>query len=299
MKTSKVVLVMGPTASGKSDLGLTLASSFGGEVIVADSRQFYKELSIGTAKPSKEEQAQVIHHLVDCASIDDSWNAGRFSRMAREIILSSPPKLYFVVGGTGLYLQALTEGLDEIPSVEDSIAKVLKEELKEKGLSSLYERLQNCDPEFASGVEAEDTQRILRGLGVFQQTGRPLSSFWQKGQSSLDVPILKIAINWQRDDLYKRINDRVLQMLQQGLEDEVKDLRSRFSDNEILSKTIGYREWIQYDGESAEFICQKIQQNTRHFAKRQLTWFRRDPSILWFAPEALTEAYKAVETFIG
>ncbi|MCP5464321.1 MAG: tRNA (adenosine(37)-N6)-dimethylallyltransferase MiaA [Deltaproteobacteria bacterium] len=297
----KVIFVCGPTASGKSSVAIQIAKSFAGEIINADSRQFYKELNIGTAKPNPAEQESITHHLIDCASIAEPWDVGRFVKEARLKIseLSQNKILPIVTGGTGMYLRSLRFGLAEIPAVSAQTQKKLEARLKEKSLQELYQDLQACDPKQAQRIEQSDTQRILRALSVYEETGKPLSSFWNNDWESQSVyDDFAFILDWPRDELYQRINERVDLMLQSGLQKEVQDLLQNNQDRALLEKTIGYQEWFKLGFDDPQKVAEEIKKNTRQFAKRQLTWFRKEKSLHWILPNQQQKLIDTIDRFL-
>lgn len=296
---NQVLCLVGPTASGKSGLAIEIAKKFNGEIINADSRQIYKELGIGTAKPSSEDLARIPHHLIDCASLKDPWDVQRFISAARQSVfdISFRGKLPILVGGTGMYIKYFLFGLAEIPKIDDKIREQLKSQLNEKGLSFLYDQLQKLDSDSAQEIKSGDTQRILRALEVYCQTGRSIREYWNSNQKPL-YSYLKLALKWPREILYQRINERVLVMIHQGLKEEAKALFAKHKDNSVLEKTIGYAEWKKYGFDNDEVVIQKIQQNSRHFAKRQLTWFQNENDVEWMRPDD-NSIFQRVEEFLG
>lgn len=278
-----IVCIVGPTASGKTTLAIELAQKFNGEIVNADSRQIYRELNIGTAKPSKEEQQEVPHHLVDCASIVEPWSAGWYAREAGVVIaeIQKRKKLPVIVGGTGLYIKALLFGLDEVEAISDPVRSQLRQELETKGIASLYAELQRVDPVSADRLKPRDTQRILRALEVFRQTGRGINEFWKAETKQPRYSYAKLAVNVERKELYRRIDERVVEMFKEGLKEEAEHLIRKYPDNAVLKKTIGYAEWMEMGFDDERKVMAAIQKNTRNFAKRQLTWFRREKDVEW------------------
>jgi tRNA dimethylallyltransferase len=279
---SKLICIIGPTASGKTAAAIDLASKTNGEIVNADSRQFYQEMNIGTAKPSKDELAEIPHHLINVASIQEAWSAAKFVDHAKMAIadIASRGKQPILVGGTGLYVKSLLFGLDEIPQVEAAIRDQIKEDLVKLGLPALYQELQKVDVVSAQRLSENDSQRIMRALEVYRQTGNPIHSYW-KQQKTPTMPYLKIGFEVDRDVLYARINKRVIAMLDLGLQNEAQELFKNYPDNEVLLKTIGYAEWAKFGFDQVSKVCDHIQKNTRHFAKRQLTWFRNEDDVQW------------------
>lgn len=281
----KILCIVGPTASGKSSLALCLSQLFNGEIVNADSRQFYRELNAGTAKP--KDQRGIRHHLIDCTSIVEPWSVGDFVTQAHAAIATivSRGKLPIVVGGTGLYLCALLAGLAPVPEIKASVRSALAADLRDKGLEVLYAELCAQDPKMASRLHATDTQRILRALEVLRQTGESLSSFWLETASGPVYDALKIGLNPDREDLYSVIDARVWEMMSDGLAQEARSLCQDFTDNLVMQKTIGYAEWRKVGFDDQDAVVALIQQNTRRLAKRQMTWFRREKEIVWFVPK--------------
>lgn len=276
-----VLFVVGPTASGKSAFALELAHKLGGQIINADSRQFYRELYIGTSKPTSDELKQVQHHLVDCASIAQGWHVGDFCTAAREAIavIQSQNKPVLVVGGTGLYVHSLLYGLDSIPPVPQDLRDKITQRHRENGIAPLYQELCELDPESQKRLKPNDTQRILRALEVMLHTGKPISTFWVTEKKPL-LDFVMVAPELDRQTLYHRINERVLKMVTGGLKDEVQNLWRTHPENRVLKSTIGYQEWME-TGFQDDAAVALIQKNSRQFAKRQITWFRREKGVEW------------------
>lgn len=277
----KLLIIAGPTAVGKTALSLALAQKLGAQIINCDSRQIYQSLNIGTAKPTEDEQSLVPHHLIDCADLSEPWSVGRFVQEAHQKINNLQNKQIPVVlcGGTGMYLQKILYGLDDIPATKSAVRDRLQGQLQEQGLESLYQTLQKVDERAAQKIKSGDTQRILRALEVYEQTGKPLSSFWKEDDKPL-FDFKLFVLNCDRNVLYDRINKRVLQMIDEGLEQEARTAWKSYPESDVLKKTIGYAEWMNCDWNEEQAV-QKIQQNSRQFAKRQLTWFRGMPAAQW------------------
>jgi len=296
----KVVCLIGPTAVGKTDLALSLSEKLNGEIVNADSRQFYKEMRIGTAKPDESVLSSVPHHLVDTASISDPWDVVRFIKEADEKIseVTERHKVPIVVGGTGMYVKCLLFGIDTIPRISQSIIDSLEEKLETKGTDELYNELLAVDAETAQLYSRNDKQRITRALGVFRQTGKSIRHYWSEEKKNPRYDYLKIGLNIEREELYDRINKRVVQMMDAGLEDEVRNLCQEDPENKMLHSTIGYREWMELGFDDPSKVLETIQKASRHFAKRQLTWFRKEDDINWFAPNEVELITKKVREFL-
>lgn len=275
-----LITIEGPTASGKTALALALATALNSQIISADSRQVYNHLNIGTAKPSPEQLNLVHHHLIDFLDPRDSYNAGSFAKDAGVIIkeLFSRGKIPIVCGGTGMYVQALLEGLCELPPIDPSIRKALRKRLEKEGLASLHSELVALDPVFAGSINPNDPQRTLRGLEVYHATGVSLSRFWELQSRSKRYNSFRILIDPLRDHLYQRINTRASAMVASGLTDEVKQLTdSGYTWSDPGMNTLGYKEFQHYFTGVTTIgeVVDSIAQHTRNYAKRQCTWYRK------------------------
>jgi tRNA dimethylallyltransferase len=279
-----LLCVVGPTAIGKTALAVQLAQHFNTEIISADSRQFFKEMCIGTAVPSPEELAAAPHHFIQHLSITDSYSVGDFERDAIALLdeLFKEHPVVVLVGGSGLYVDAVTKGLDEFPEIAPGVRDALNQQLKNEGIVSLQDELQQKDPEYYSEVDLQNPHRLIRALEVIRQTGKPFSSFRNQQPKQRAFKTIKLGLTAERELIYDRINRRVDIMIQEGLLQEVKGLLS-FKDLNAL-QTVGYRELIGHleTDIPLQDAIDAIKQNTRRFAKRQLTWFRKDPQIQWF-----------------
>lgn len=281
-----LVVVVGPTGIGKTALAIEIARAFQTEIISADSRQFFKEMEIGTAKPSTEELAAAPHHFVNSHSIETLFSTGDFEVQAIAVMeqLFKRHDLLVMVGGSGLYIDAVCKGLDDLPEIDLAIREQLNQQLANEGIESIKKQLSEHDPEYYQKVDQANPQRMIRGLEVYLSTGIKLSSHLTNSKKTRPFNILKIGLNMDRTALYNRINQRVDKMMESGLLEEVKGLQSYRKLNAL--NTVGYSELFGYlDGESTlKEAVDQIKQNTRRFAKRQLTWFRRDDSTAWFEP---------------
>lgn len=282
MSSSKtLIVIVGPTAVGKTALAIELAKHFQTEIISADSRQFYKELEIGTAKPSVAELSAIKHHLINSHSITEVVDAGEFERLSLEILdnLFLKHDVVIAVGGSGLYIQAMCEGLDAVDVRDDA----LRAELSEKTLVELQQILQEIDPEYFLEVDQHNPQRLMRAIEIVKITGKKYSEIRTGKKKIRSFNCLKIGLNDEREKLYKRINDRVDAMVSSGLEDEARGLLE--FKNTYALQTVGYTEWFDFfDGKISKEQCiDLIKRNSRRYAKRQLTWFRRDKDVEWFA----------------
>lgn len=284
--TPTVYIVVGPTAVGKTKYAIELAQALKTEIISADARQCYQELNIGVARPSSLELATVPHHFIASHSIQDTVNAGVFEQyaLAKATELLTKFGSAVMVGGTGLYIKAFVEGMDEIPAIDPAIRIQIQQDLSTKGIEWLQNQVKQMDPDYwsiADQGEQQNTQRLSRALEVMTGTGQSILRFQNQPKKARPFNIQKIGIEMPRALLYDRINQRVHQMDQMGLEEEVSALRPQFHLNAL--QTVGYQEWLPYleGNQSKEAVIQAIQQNTRHYAKRQMTWFKKDPEIKW------------------
>lgn len=282
--SKQLIAVVGPTAIGKTALAIKIASHFKTEIISADSRQFYKEMAIGTAVPEPEELAAVNHHCIQHISVDDSYSVGHFEREALAL-LDRLFKVYdrvVLVGGSGMYTDAVLYGLDSFPAVTPGTREKLQLLRSEKGDQALLDLLKEKDPTYYKEVDLHNVQRVLRALEVSISANAPFSSFRKKERKVRPFQSIKIGLTAERAVIYERINKRVDLMIEQGLIQEVESLLSRKHNNAL--QTVGYRELFDYleGAVSREKAIVNIKTNTRRFAKRQLTWYRKDPDIVWF-----------------
>jgi tRNA dimethylallyltransferase len=281
MKT--VIAISGPTGVGKTALAISLANYFQIEIISCDSRQFYKEMSIGVARPSVEELNAARHHFISFLSVEEEYTAGMFSRDARAKIqeLFQSSEVVVVVGGSMLYMDALLYGLDELPG-DKEIRNALNKRCEEEGLLVLVEELKVKDPEFAARVDLENAHRVIRALEVIQITGKPFSELRTKSSDAIDAEIIHVFLSGEREWVYDRINKRVDRMVEEGLFEEVQGLQS-MQHLQALN-TVGYKEIFKYfEGSfSKEEAVVEIKKNTRNYAKRQMTWYRNKPQVLQF-----------------
>lgn len=288
LKKKYLIVLVGPTAIGKTALSIELAKHFDTEIFSADSRQFFKEMSIGTAKPSLEEMCGVKHHFIDHCSIHEEYNVGKYET---EIIAAletyfSKKELALLVGGSGLYVDAVCKGIDDIPK-DDVIRKQLIDQLENEGIEVLQEELKLLDPDHYATSNIKNPQRLIRALEVCRLTGKTYTSFRTHSTKKRNFEIIKIGLNTEREIVYQRINARVEIMMKNGLEVEARKLFT-FKNNNALN-TVGYKELFHYfEGTlTLEEANLAIKQNTRNFAKRQLTWFNKDTSTKWFEPNQL------------
>ena len=284
-----MLVVVGPTAVGKTAMAVQLANHFRTEILSADSRQFYKEMSIGTAKPSNEELAQATHHFINSHSIVENYSAGDYERDALILVnkLFEHKDIVLVVGGSGLFVRALCEGFDDLPDVPAETRQRLNLKAAEQGIEEFQHTLKSIDPDFYQSQSIHNTQRVIRAMEIYETTGKPLSYFQQKNTEKRPFNVITIGLNMDRQALYNRINQRVDGMMRQGLLEEVKNLYA-YKDKPAL-QTVGYAELFDYLNQkiSLEEAVDKIKQNSRKYAKRQITWFKKYGQTQWFDPNDL------------
>ena len=279
----RLVVILGPTAVGKTDFSVRKALEYGSPVISCDSRQIYKEMTIGTAVPDREQLEAVKHYFIQTVPVTQTYTAGDYERDAISLInrlFDEGHEKLVMTGGSMFYIDAVCEGLDDLPDGDPELRATLWERLRAEGIGSLVEELKSRDPETYSRIDKENSQRVIRALEVCLVSGRPLSSY-SSGGKKRDFEIEKIGLSRPRDELYSRINQRVLDMIHLGLEEEVRSLLP-YRDLQAL-QTVGYKEMFDYlDGKyPLEEAIRLIQRNTRHYAKKQMTWWRRDCAIKW------------------
>ena len=289
-----VIVIAGPTCSGKTALAIELASKLKTEIISADSRQVYKYLNIGTAKPTETQTKKVKHHLIDYLNPDEKFNASKFSVEATKVIsqLQMEGKIPMVVGGSGLYIKAIVDGIIDEVEVDEDYRNELYKLRKKHGNEFLYSELKIVDPEGANKMLPQNWKRIIRALEVFHLTGKTIGYFHSTQKKKENYHFKQYGLQWERSKLYKNIDDRVDNMIANGLVDEVKSILAMGNDKKINAlNTVGYKEIISYlENEiSLDKAVELIKRNTRHFAKRQLTWFKKDQRIKWFNIHEFTQ----------
>ncbi|MBN2778600.1 MAG: tRNA (adenosine(37)-N6)-dimethylallyltransferase MiaA [Bacteroidales bacterium] len=288
-KSKHLVILFGPTGVGKTNLSIELAINYNAEIFSCDSRQFYKELGVGVAKPDSLHLSKVKHHFINSISIQDHYSISQFESDTIKSLDKYFQKndIAFMVGGSGLYIDAICNGVDEMPDHDPKIRNEVTKLFEEKGLEAIRFELQKIDPEYYKVVDLKNPQRIMRAIEIYRATGKPFSDYRKNKNTERSFNIIKIGIDLDRDLLYERINLRVDQMLDEGLENEARSLLKY--KGLVALKTIGYKEFFDFfesKGEqSFEKTVELIKRNTRHYARRQLTWFRRYKDAVWFSPE--------------
>ena len=295
-----MILLVGPTAVGKTDLSIRLAHLLNTEIISADSRQFYQELSIGTAKPNIEEMDGITHHFIDSHSIADYYSAGDFERDAIRVLegdIFKRKDVAIMTGGSGLFVKAITDGLDDMPEAPLEIRENLMKRLETEGLEVLAEELQKLDPEYCATADLLNSQRVVRALEVCLSTGRPFSEFHKKNKIERSFQFIKIGIERPREELYNRINRRMDLMLTNGLVDEVKSVAAFRNHNAL--QTVGYKEVFEYLDGAYDYptMVELLKRNSRRYAKRQMTWFKNQDNFQWFNAEDFEGVFRYVQSF--
>ncbi len=282
----QLIVITGPTASGKTAVAIELARLYKSEIINADSRQFFREMNIGTAKPTAKELKTVQHHFIDNLSIVDKYNIGIFEKEVLEKLnlLFQTNDTIFLTGGSGLYIDAVCKGIDKLPESSEEIRKELIYILNTEGIEALQQKLKRSDPEHFAKTDIQNPHRLIRALEINMVSGKKVSELQKAEVKKRDFEIKKIGLLLDRDELYSKINRRVDEMIHKGLVEEVQSLLPYRSENAL--QTVGYKEIFDYleNKTSLPETIELIKQNTRNFAKRQMTWFRKDPDIQWFYP---------------
>ena len=286
-----LIVITGPTAVGKTQLTLELAKHYGIPVINADSRQIYKELKIGTASPTEEQLKQVRHYFVGSKSINEYYNASMYEQEVMQLLerLFTTSRVQMLSGGSMMYIDAVCNGIDDIPTIREDIRTEMKRRYQEEGLEALCEDLKKLDPEHYETVDRQNYRRVIHALEICYQTGKTYTSFRKQTKKERPFKIVKIGLNRNREELYKRINQRVDDMMAQGLLDEARAMTPYREVNAL--NTVGYKELFDYMDErwSLEEAVERIKGNTRRYARKQLTWYKRDENIRWFHPDQQQE----------
>lgn len=298
MKT--LVVVLGPTGVGKTELCLTIAEHLGIDIINADSRQIFAELPIGTAAPTQEQQQRVHHHFVGNHHLNDYYSASIYEEEVMALLRDKFERgdVAMLTGGSMMYIDAVCNGIDDIPTIDDATRQMMKARLEAEGLPALVEELRRLDPEHYQIVDKNNPRRVVHALEICYMTGKTYTSFRTNSKKERPFRVLKIGLNRDRGELYERINQRVLDMMDAGLEDEARRCYPLKELNSL--NTVGYREMFDYfDGliDRAEAI-RRIQSNSRRYMRKQLTWFKKDPEIVWFHPDNVKEIINYIDTHL-
>ncbi|MBO7254777.1 MAG: tRNA (adenosine(37)-N6)-dimethylallyltransferase MiaA [Paludibacteraceae bacterium] len=295
-KEKTLVVLLGPTGVGKTELSLRLAEKLKSPIVSADSRQFYRELKIGTATPTDVQLKRVAHYFIANKSITETYSCGQYEIDALNLLsqLFLKNDVVFLVGGSMLYVDAVCKGIDDLPTIDPFVREEMQLLYKEKGLDFLRNQLKLVDPVYYKKVDLGNAKRIIHALEIYMMTKQPFSSFHKKTIKERPFHILKIGLNRDREELYGMINSRVDEMIKSGLENEVRGLLPYKEKNAL--NTVGYKELFKvFEGEwTIDFAIEKIKKNTRNYAKKQITWFKKDESVCWFHPSD----YNAVENYL-
>lgn len=296
LQAKHLIIIIGPTASGKTNLAVALAKHLQTEIISADSRQIYREMVIGTAAPDADQLAQAKHHFIGHKSVQDDYNASMFENevLIRLKELFMQKEVIIMTGGSGLYIDAVCKGIDDFPAVDQTARNRLKQLFKNTGIQGIKERLRQVDPGYYEKIDLKNPKRILKALEIYEMTGRPYSSFLTGRKKRREFNMIKIGLDINRKTLYERINKRVDRMISNGLVEEVRALYPYKHTNAL--NTLGYKEIIDYldNRTSLEEAIDLIKRHTRQYARRQLTWFRKDKDIKWFSPDNTTEIFNYI-----
>ena len=296
-----LIVITGPTGVGKTDLSIELAEHYGTEIINADSRQIYAEMSIGTAAPTKEQMERVKHHFVATKHIGDYYSASMYEQEVLKLLDadSRENEIMILSGGSMLYIDAVCNGIDDIPTIRDDIRQMMKQRLANEGLEALVEELKQLDPEYGKIVDEHNTRRVIHALEICHQTGSTYTSFRTGKKKQRPFSIIKIGLTCQRELLYERINQRVVRMIEAGLVEEVRSLLPYRHENAL--NTVGYKEIFKYiDGEiSLDEAIRQIQSNSRQYARKQLTWYKRDEEMKWFENAKAEDIIEYINNQIG
>lgn len=296
-----LIVITGPTGVGKTDLSIELAEHYGTEIINADSRQIYAEMSIGTAAPTKEQMERVKHHFVATKHIGDYYSASMYEQEVLKLLDadSRENEIMILSGGSMLYIDAVCNGIDDIPTIRDDIRQMMKQRLANEGLEALVEELKQLDPEYGKIVDEHNTRRVIHALEICHQTGSTYTSFRTGKKKQRPFSIIKIGLTCQRELLYERINQRVVRMIEAGLVEEVRSLLPYRYENAL--NTVGYKEIFKYiDGEiSLDEAIRQIQSNSRQYARKQLTWYKRDEEMKWFENAKAEDIIEYINNRIG
>ena len=304
MDKIKVVVIAGPTATGKTELAITLATEFGGEVVSADSMQVYRYMDIGTAKPGKQDRARVVHHMIDIRDPDEDFSAADFSVDGKEAIeaVNSRGKAAFITGGTGLYIRALTRGIFEGPGPDLGLRARLERKAEAEGPEAVFNELRALDPISAGRIHPNNLKRVIRAIEICRLSGRPVSELHvEHGFGAEDFEVLRIAVTKERDELYRSIDDRVDKMLSKGLLEETRALIEMGYSTELKSmQALGYKEMCRHlsGGSTLAEARAAVKKNTRNYAKRQITWFKNEDGYKWFNAGGKADIMREVRSFL-
>ncbi len=294
-KNKTLIVITGPTGVGKTELCLSIAEHLGCDIINCDSRQLFREIPIGTAAPTARQQQRVRHYFVGTLSLDTYFSASMYEEAVCKLIAESRKDIFLLTGGSMMYIDAVCNGIDELPTVREDIREELKHRLEKEGLDSLLEELKVLDPIHYNNVDTKNPRRILHALEICHQTGLPYSSFMTSSKKERSFNVVKIALRREREELYERINNRVLKMMDEGFLEEAKKVYPFRHLNSL--NTVGYKELFDFfDGKTdLPEAIRRIQSNTRRYMRKQETWFKKDKDIVWFSPTDIKEIIKYID----
>ena len=297
-KKKTLIVITGPTGVGKTELCLSIAEHFGCDIINCDSRQLFRDIPIGTAAPTARQQQRVRHYFVGTLSLNTYFSASMYEEAVCKLIAESRKELFLLTGGSMMYIDAVCNGIDELPTVREDIREELKHRLEKEGLDSLLEELKVLDPIHYNNVDTKNPRRILHALEICHQTGLPYSSFMTSSKKERSFNVVKIALRRERKELYERINNRVLKMMDEGFLEEAKKVYPFRHLNSL--NTVGYKELFDFfDGKTdLPEAIRRIQSNTRRYMRKQETWFKKDKDIVWFSPTDIKEIIKYIDKSI-
>ena len=297
-KNKTLIVITGPTGVGKTELCLSIAEHFGCDIINCDSRQLFRDIPIGTAAPTARQQQRVRHYFVGTLSLNTYFSASMYEEAVRKHIAESRKDIFLLTGGSMMYIDAVCNGIDELPTVREDIREELKHRLEKEGLDSLLEELKVLDPIHYNNVDTKNPRRILHALEICHQTGLPYSSFMTSSKKERSFNVVKIALRRERKELYERINNRVLKMMDEGFLEEAKKVYPFRHLNSL--NTVGYKELFDFfDGKTdLPEAIRRIQSNTRRYMRKQETWFKKDKDIVWFSPTDIKEIIKYIDKSI-
>lgn len=290
-----IIVILGPTGVGKTELCVAIAEHLQCEIINCDSRQLFRDIPIGTAAPTAQQRQKVRHHFVGTLNLTDYFSASEYEQAVIKLLTENPDRNYILSGGSMMYIDAVCNGIDEMPTINEELRENLKRRLESEGLEALVEELHQLDPKHWDSVDRKNPRRILHALEICHQTGLPYSSFMNREKKSRPFRVIKIGLNRPREELYERINQRVLQMIDEGMIEEAKRVYGKRHLNSL--NTVGYKELFAYfDGTiDRDEAIRQIQSNTRRYMRKQETWFKRDKEIRWFNPSEYKEIIKYID----
>ena len=295
MMDRHLIVITGPTGVGKTELCLQIAEYYGIDIINADSRQIFSELPVGTAAPSARQMQRVRHYFVGTKHVGDYYSASMYEQDVMSLIDNSDDRLFLLTGGSMMYIDAVCNGIDDIPTIDEDVRRMMKRRYEEEGLDCLLDELRTLDPEHYEVVDKKNPRRVIHALEICHQTGKTYSSFRRGEKKTRPFGIIKIGLCREREELYERINGRVIEMIRDGLEEEARRMLPFRNENSL--NTVGYKEMFQYlDGNiSLEEAVRQIQSNSRRYARKQMTWYKRDEEMKWFHPDNVKEIINYID----